>query len=121
VHDGNGCNPAFDIGDLPMIKVSVMYPNTPGARFDHKYYRNKHMPLVKERMGDKCKYYTIDKGLAGGEPGSPATYVGMCHIFCDSVEAFQAGFGPHAKEILADIANYTDLKPILQISEVVVG
>ena len=32
-----------------MIKVSVMYPNTPGGRFDHDYYRDKHMPLVKER------------------------------------------------------------------------
>src|SRR6185369_11003445 len=44
-----------------MIKVSVMYPNTPGARFDHAYYRDKHMPLVKARMGDSCLYYTIDK------------------------------------------------------------
>jgi len=45
----------------------------------------------------------------------------MCHIFCDSVEAFQNGFGPHAQEIMADIANYTDLSPVVQISEVVVG
>ena len=87
-----------------MIKVSVMYPNTPGGRFDHDYYRDKHMPLVKARMGDACKSYTVDKGMAGGAPGAPATYVGMCHIFCDSVEAFQSGFGPHAKEIMADIA-----------------
>ena len=65
-------------------------------------------------------YYTVDKGLAGGAPGVPPTYVGMCHIFCDSVESFQAGFGPHAKEIMADIPNYTDLTPVLQISEVVV-
>ena len=72
-----------------MIKVSVMYPNKSGARFDHEYYRDKHMPLVKSRMGDSCKYYTVDKGIAGGAPGAPATYVGMCHIFCDSVEAFQ--------------------------------
>jgi uncharacterized protein (TIGR02118 family) len=104
-----------------MIKVSVMYPNTPGARFNHEYYRDKHMPLVKARMGDACKSYTVDKGLAGGAPGAPATYVGMCHIFCDSIEAFQAGFGPHAKEIMADIANYTDQSPVIQISEVVVG
>jgi uncharacterized protein (TIGR02118 family) len=104
-----------------MIKVSVMYPNTPGGRFDHDYYRDKHMPLVKARMGDACKYYTIDKGLAGGAPGAPATYVGMCHIFCDSLEAFQTGFGPHAKEIMADIPNYTDQSPVIQISEVVVG
>jgi uncharacterized protein (TIGR02118 family) len=104
-----------------MIKVTVMYPNTPGARFDHAYYRDTHMPLVKSRMGDACKYYTVDKGMAGGAPGQPPTYVGMCHIFCDSVETFQGGFGPHAAEILADVANYTDITPVMQISEVVVG
>ena len=104
-----------------MIKVSVMYPNETGARFDHDYYRDKHMPLVQERMGDACKFYTVDKGLGGGAPKEPATYVAMCHIFCESVEAFQAGFGPHADEILADIKNYTDLAPVMQISDVVVG
>src|ERR1700724_4585183 len=104
-----------------MIKVSVMYPNTPGARFDHEYYRDKHMPLVKARMGSSCKYYTVDKGLGGGAPGAPATYVGMCHIFCDSVDAFQHGFAPHAQEIRADIAKYTTQPPVIQISEVVVG
>jgi uncharacterized protein (TIGR02118 family) len=104
-----------------MIKVSVMYPNKLGARFDHSYYRDKHMPLLKARMGDSCKFYTIDKGLAGGKPGDAPTYIGMCHIYCDSVAAFQAGFGPHAKEIMGDIPNYTDLTPTLQISEVVVG
>ncbi|MEN2508096.1 EthD family reductase [Stutzerimonas stutzeri] len=104
-----------------MIKVSVMYPNTPGARFDHDYYRDKHLPLLKARMGDACLYYTIDKAIAGGTPDKPAPYVAMCHIFCESVEAFQAGIGPHAEEIMADIANYTDLTPIRQVSEVVVG
>jgi len=107
-----------------MIKVSVMYPYTDGARFDHAYYRDKHMPLLKARMGDACRSYTIDKGLAGGTPGTPGTpptYVGMCHVFCDSAKAFQTAFGPHAKEILGDIKNYTDIAPVMQISEVVVG
>jgi len=104
-----------------MIKVSVMYPNEPGARFDHAYYAEKHMPMVKAKMGESCHHYTVDKGLAGGAPGTAPTYVGMCHIFSDSVEAFQAGFGPHAAEILGDIKNYTDLTPVMQISEVVVG
>lgn len=104
-----------------MIKVSVMYPNTPGARFDHEYYRDKHLPLLKARMGDACLYYTIDKALDGGTQGAPAPYIAMCHIFSESLEAFQAGFGPHADEIVADVANYTDLTPERQISEVVVG
>ena len=44
----------------------------------------------------------------------------MCHVFCDSVEAFQRGFGPRTKEIVGDIPNYTDLSPVMQISEAVV-
>ena len=103
-----------------MIKVSVMYPNRPGARFDHAYYRDTHMPLAQRLLGDACLYYAIDKGLAGGAPGSAPTYVAMCHFFCASVEAFQAAFGPHAREIQGDIPNYTDLQPVMQISEVVV-
>ena len=104
-----------------MIKVSVMYPHQPGARFDHDYYRDHHMPLVQRLMGASLLRYTVDRGLAGGAPGQPPAYVGMCHLFCESGGAFQAGFGPHAAEILADIPNYTDLEPVLQISEVVVG
>jgi uncharacterized protein (TIGR02118 family) len=104
-----------------LIKVSVMYPNKPGAKFDHGYYRDTHMPLVKAKMGSYCKFYTVDKGLAGGTPDTPAVFVAMCHIYCDSVQDFLAGFGPHAKEIMADVANYTDLQPQVQTSEVVVG
>lgn len=104
-----------------MIKVSVMYPNTPGVQFDHDYYRDTHMPLVKAKMGGHCKFYTVDKGLAGGTPGTPAAYVAMCHIYCESVDSFLAGFGPHAKEITADVPNYTNVQPVVQTSEVVVG
>ena len=103
-----------------MIKVSVIYPNSPGARFDHDYYRSTHLPLIKNRMGAGLKYYTIDKGLSGGAPASPAPFVGMCHLLCDSVEAYQASFGPHAQEISGDIRNFTNVTPVVQISEVVV-
>jgi len=65
----------------------------PGARFDHDYY-DMHMPLVKARMGDACKSYTVDKGLGGGAPGAPATYVGMCHIFADSSRRSRPALGP---------------------------
>ena len=102
-----------------MTNVTVMYANVPGARFDHEYYLNTHMPLTKERMGDHCKYYAVEKGLMGGEPGAPPPYVAQCHIFCESVEAFLAGFMPNMAELVADIPNYTDIPPTIQISEVV--
>ena len=98
-----------------MIKVSVMYPQSPGTRFDHDYYREKHLPLIKRSMGAGLKYYTIDKELTAGAP-----YVAMCHLMCDSLESYQSAMGPHAAEIKADIPKFTDRTPVTQISQVVV-
>jgi uncharacterized protein (TIGR02118 family) len=101
-----------------MIKVSVLYPNKPGARFDMDYYVNKHFPLVKAKLGAAVKSVAVEQGIAGATPGAPAAFIAMGHLYCDSVEAFQAAFGPHAQEIMGDIPNYTDIEPTLQISDV---
>ena len=103
-----------------MIKVSVMYPGGEGVRFDHDYYRTKHLPLIKSRMDVGLKYYTIDKGLSGGTDEVPPAYVAMCHLLCDSLEAYHSSYAPYAQEIGSDIRNFTDVTPVVQISEVVV-
>jgi uncharacterized protein (TIGR02118 family) len=97
-----------------------MYSNQPGVWFDHDYYRTKHLPLIKSRMGTALRYYTIDKGLADRDGKRPGAYVAMCHLLCDSIDAYKSSFGPHAQEINEDIRNFTDVTPIIQISEVVV-
>jgi uncharacterized protein (TIGR02118 family) len=102
-----------------MIKVSVMYPFEPEARFDHDYYREIHMPLVQSLLAASCSYYNIDRGLGGSEPGVPPTYVAMCHIYSPSVASFEAGMARSGATILADIPNFTDIKPIVQVSEVI--
>jgi uncharacterized protein (TIGR02118 family) len=101
-----------------MFKVSVLYPHTPNASFDMNYYVTKHMPMVRDKLGPACKGMAIDQGVAGGAPGTPPTYVAIGHFLCESVQAFQTAFGPHAKEIMADIPNYTKIQPIIQFSEV---
>lgn len=99
-----------------MIKVSVLYPATAGARFDQAYWLSKHIPLVLRRFGAAIKSYQIDLGLSGAAPGSPPPYVAIANLVFDSVEAFQAAFGPHAQEIMGDIPNYTTITPVIQIS-----
>jgi len=101
-----------------MIKVSVLYPNEEGKKFDMDYYCNSHIPMVQQKLGAAVKGGAVDQGLSGAEPGSPATYVAMAHLLFDSVEAFQSAFGPHAEAIMADVPNYTDIQPVFQISEV---
>ncbi|RPH66358.1 MAG: EthD family reductase [Burkholderiales bacterium] len=104
-----------------MIKVNVMYPHQDGARFDHAYYRDKHMPMVMSKVGDVLRGYTVDKGVAGGAPGAPPIYIAKCALLFDSVEGFQGGMEKHGREIMADLPNFTDIAPVFQISEVMVG
>lgn len=103
-----------------MIKATVLYPKTDDGTFDFEYYRDKHMPLVKKLMGDACIRFSIDQGLGGGEPGSAPTFEAMGHLYCDSIEAFQMGIGPHMEQIGADLPNFTNLQPTMQISAVIV-
>jgi uncharacterized protein (TIGR02118 family) len=99
-----------------MIKVSVLYPNEEGKKFDMIYYCDKHIPMCQEKLG--CLQVAVEQGLAGGTPGTPAPYIAMGHLYFDSLEALQAAFEQHAAEIMADIPNYTEIAPVMQISEV---
>ena len=101
-----------------MIKVSVMYPNSEGATFDTDYYCNTHVPMVGELLGDALKGGAVDAGIAGGGPGEDAPFIAMGHLNFESVEAFQGAFGPNAEQILADLPNFTNTQPQIQISEI---
>jgi uncharacterized protein (TIGR02118 family) len=102
-----------------MIKVSVMYPYKEGAIFDHEYYRTTHMPLVASSLGDACIRYEIDKGIPGGTLNPVPVYVAMCHIYSDSLEAYEQAMTAHRDRVRADIPKFTNLAPVIQISEVV--
>jgi uncharacterized protein (TIGR02118 family) len=105
--------------EVDVITFSVLYPATSGASFDHDYYRDKHIPLIQARLGDAVKGVRIEKGRSNSRGGEPP-YVAAVHIQFESEEAFGAAMTPHSGEIGGDVANYTTIQPILQISEVVV-
>ena len=106
-----------------MIKISILYPNNKGARFDLRYYVETHMPtsirLLSAHPG--FKGVSVEQGLAGGIPGTEAAYVAMCHFLFDSVEDFMAAFMPHAAVLQGDMPNYTDIEPVIQMNEVLIS
>jgi uncharacterized protein (TIGR02118 family) len=73
---------------------------------------------VQKKLGAAMKSISVEQGLGGGAPGAPMTYATMAHMLFDSLDAFQTAFAPHATEIMADIPNYSNVQPILQVSEV---
>lgn len=94
-----------------MIRVSVYYPSGEGSTFDHDYYRTTHVPLVAKAWNPTST--TVDKGIDG-------PYVAAVHMTFDSMDAFQAGLSsPLTGEVMADVANYTNITPVMQVAEVV--
>jgi uncharacterized protein (TIGR02118 family) len=95
-----------------------VYPNTSGSYFDIGYYCDTYIPLVRRLLGPALEGVAVEHGIAGATPGSPAPYLAIGQLQFDSVEAFQSAFGPHSQEIMSDVPNYTNIQPVLQISEI---
>src|SRR5579859_3798795 len=100
-----------------MIKVTILYPNRPGSRFDADYFINVHMPMAIELLGAAVKGVSAEIGIAGATPNEPPPYAALCAFTCESTSAFTAAFLPHASTLQGDIPNYTDIAPVIQISE----
>jgi uncharacterized protein (TIGR02118 family) len=101
-----------------MIKVSVLYPNSDGSVFNMDYYLSSHMPMVGRLLGDACKQMAVEQGLGGLAPGSAPPFRAMGHLYFDSIQAFEAAFSAHGEAIVADVPNYTNVQPTIQISDV---
>ena len=106
-----------------MIKISILYPNKHATRFDMRYYLETHMPLAIELLSAHpgFKGVSVDRGLGGLISGADATQVAMCHFLFDSTESFLEAFAPHAAVLQGDIPNYTDIEPVIEVSEVVMS
>jgi uncharacterized protein (TIGR02118 family) len=110
----NGYTPA-------MIKVRVFYPSSDGARFDMEYYGDRHMPMVQAKLGAACKGIAVEHGVACATPGSRPQFMAMGRRYFDSLEEFQNELRPTREEFVADVPNYTNVQPVIQINEVVVA
>ena len=100
-----------------MIRVTVSYPNAEGKRFDHAYYQAQHRKLLMDRLAEHgLQRVEMDKALSDGAGGKPAV-VASAHLIFADIAGFQKGMGAHGREIMGDIANYTDISPAILISE----
>jgi uncharacterized protein (TIGR02118 family) len=99
--------------------VAVMYPNGAEAKFDHEYYITTHIPLLKDRWGPLgLKEVEVLRGTQQPD-GSVAPFVAIALLRFGSVDEFKAASKAHGREIFSDIANFTDIKPIVQLNQLV--
>ncbi|MFH6603791.1 EthD family reductase [Maribacter algicola] len=114
-------NESWDLSDVKkgMVKVAIFYPNGEGNTFDMDYYSNQHMPMAARLFGDDLKAMAIDKGLGGGAPDTMAPYVAIGYFYFADMATCQSLMDTHSEALRADVPNYTNIRPVLQISEVV--
>jgi uncharacterized protein (TIGR02118 family) len=94
-----------------MIKLTVSYPSGEGTTFDHDYYSATHVPLCNSTF--KPAKTEIEKGVDGPNVAAVVFYF-------DSMEGLQGALGnPKMGDVIADVANYTNIAPVMQISEIV--
>lgn len=101
-----------------LFKVAVLYPNGEGKTFDMDYYERTHMPMVAGFLGNNLKFYEIDKGIAGRTPTDKIPYLAVGYFYIQDTARYNKAIGQNREAILNDFKNYTNIQPIIQISEV---
>ena len=101
-----------------MIRVTFLYPNTPGSRFDAEYYISTHMPLAIRLLKPALKAVSAEIGISSAMPNQPTPNAAIAAFTFESVQAFTEAVMPHYAELQGDIPKYTDIEPVVQISEI---
>ena len=100
-----------------MICVAVVYPNETGMRFDLEYYRDRHLPLVKDCYGPYgLSRIELDEAVSkSGKNAAP--YIAIAHMMFPSMDDFIKAYREAGEQVMADIPSFTDIDPVIQISQ----
>ena len=102
----------------PRRCVTVMYPNTPGVKFDFDYYLTKHATLIDRLYGACIAKLELRRGAETPEGKAPP-FVAIINIWIADQAAFDAAGAQHGATLIADVPNFTNTMPTIQIDEVV--
>lgn len=100
-----------------MIRVAVMYPNSRDKKFDITYYKDQHMALVAKNYSE-FGLLSLEVDIAKVKEGAQsAPYIAIGYMMFESTKSFMQAYQAKGKEVMADIINFTDIEPEVQISE----
>ena len=102
----------------PRRCITVMYPNKPGVTFDFDYYLKQHATLIDRLYGASIAKLELRRGSATPD-GSPAPYIAIINIWIADQAAFDSAGAKHGATLIADVPNFTNTMPAIQIDEIV--
>lgn len=98
-----------------MIRIAALYPNVDGSHFDGSYYAGPHTALARKLLAPQGLVgISTTLGLAALD-GSPPPFWAISEMHFTSREAFDAAMAMCGERLFADMPNYTDVTPVLQV------
>jgi uncharacterized protein (TIGR02118 family) len=101
-----------------LFKVAIMYPSGKDKTFDMDYYEKSHMPMMATLLGKNLKFYEIDKGISGRTPNDEPPFVAVGYFYCHDIAEYNQSIAKNIDTILNDIKKYTNIQPVILISEI---
>ena len=101
-----------------MIRIAAVYPREEGKNFDMDYYVNIHLPVVCKKFAlYGLTKYEVDKPLES--PGGAASpFFAIGYLYFPTLSHFQKAYASVGAEVIADIAKYTNVLPMIQVGEI---
>jgi uncharacterized protein (TIGR02118 family) len=98
----------------PRRCITVLYPNTPGVTFDFEYYLKHHATLIDRLYGNSIAKLELRRGSS-----TPAPFIAIINIWIADQDAFDSAGAKHGATLIADVPNFTNTMPTIQIDEIV--
>jgi uncharacterized protein (TIGR02118 family) len=94
-----------------MEQITFIYPKSNGATFDMDYFLDKHIPFAVQSTG-AIQSWTVTQYTSGTD-GTEPPFMVQAIATLSSIEAYYAGIKKGNGAVLEDIANYTNVTPIV--------
>lgn len=101
-----------------MVRIAAVYLRSEGKKFDMDYYINIHLPVVCKKFAPYgLSKIEVDKPLES-PGGKPSPFFAIGYLYFPTLKHFQEAYASAGSEVIADIAKYTDVLPMIQVGEI---
>jgi uncharacterized protein (TIGR02118 family) len=101
-----------------MIRITGFYRWEDGASFNHEYYDKEHMRITKDALSPLGLMRLESDRFLAGKPRVAGEIIAATNAYFPSLEVAQKAMAAAGAVLLADVPNYTSLKPELRFSVV---